>query len=314
MDKEQIKNYLRSKPYTKSMGAGLLSRRLNTTPDVIKEAKREVFSSFTEQRLKTQIKLPKVLIFDIETAPMKAYVWGRWKQNISLSETISEWFMICWSAKWLYSAEVMSDCVTPSEALKEDDKRIAHSLWELINEADIVVTHNGDRFDIPKINSRFIIHGLVPPKPYFSVDTCKVAKRNFGFSSNKLDALAGYFGFEHKLGTDFDLWIGCLRGDEHDLDYMVRYNKVDVIILEDVYLKLLPWMKGNQHPNMGNFYDSNIERCAKCGSTDVEEIEGEYYYTTVNKYKIYRCEHCGSISRARKCEHKDKTRNTNIGH
>lgn len=306
MDYNNLVKYMEEKPYTLGMGSGLLAKRLNTTISEIKRAKEEIKNK--------NYKVPKILIFDIETAPMKAYVWGRWKQNISLSETISEWFMICWSAKWLYSADVLSGCLTPEEAINEDDSRIVKDLWELINEADIVVTHNGDRFDIPKINSRFIVNGLNPPKPYFSVDTCKVSKRNFGFSSNKLDALAEYFGFAHKLDTNFELWSKCLEGDDESLEYMRQYNMRDVTLLEEVYLKLRPWMVGNQHPNVGNYYNVSMEMCSKCGSVHVDVIPNKFYYTTVNKYKIYRCRHCGAVSRARKCESKNKVTNINIGH
>lgn len=154
---------------------------------------------------------PKILIFDIETSPLKAYVWNLWKQNVHLDHILNEWFMICWSAKWLYSNEILGDVLTPEEAIEENDKRVCQSLWNLINEADIVVAHNGNRFDIPRMNARFIINGLNPTKPYYSVDTCLVAKKQFGFSSNKLDALATYFGFKHKLDTDFSLWKNVLK-------------------------------------------------------------------------------------------------------
>lgn len=87
-------------------------------------------------------KYPKILIFDIETSPMASYTWGRWKQNISLDQTISEWFMLSWSAKWLNNPNMMSDVLTPEEALREDDSRITKSMWQLFNEADIVLAHN----------------------------------------------------------------------------------------------------------------------------------------------------------------------------
>ena len=88
-------------------------------------------------------KFPKILIFDIETSPLSAYVWGRFKQFISLDQTISEWFMLSWSAKWLNNPNMMSDVLTPEEALREDDSRITKSMWHLFNEADIIIAHNG---------------------------------------------------------------------------------------------------------------------------------------------------------------------------
>ena len=246
------------------------------------------------------------MIFDIETAPLRAYVWSRWKQNIYLEQTISEWFMICWSAKWLGSEEVFSECLTPDEIKEEKDSRIVKQLWSLIDQADIVIAHNGKRFDVPKINSRFIMAGLPPTSTYIQIDTKEVAAKQFGFSSNKLDALAEYFNIEHKDDTDFELWANCMKGDQKALDYMESYNRKDVTILEKVYLKLRPWIKN--HPNIGLYQEENVMVCPTCGSKDLEE-DGSFYYTSANKYKIMRCS-CGAISRMRNTSYpKDKKKN-----
>lgn len=288
MNIQQLAALMEQKPYLKGMGKGLLSKRYNISPEEVVTAKAIA---------KIGKAVPRILIFDIETSPLKAYVWRLWKNNVNLDHIISEWFCIAWSAKWLYSNEVMGEVLTPQEIIQEDDKRIITSLWDLINKADIVVAHNGNKFDIPRINSRFIIHGLPPTKPYFSVDTCQVAKKQFGFSSNKLDALAGYFNIPHKLDTDFDLWKRCLQGDKEALEYMLKYNKKDVTILEEVYLRLRPWIKN--HPNMGNL-EGNKCACAYCGSLNIEIQPEHWYYTSVGKYPIYRCEDCGGVSRGRK--------------
>lgn len=266
---------------------------------IVKEKieKGEIKRKFPKKKKEKQ-KSPflKVLIFDIETSPMKAYVWRRWKVTVSLEHTISEWFTICWSAKWLYSNEVMSDCLTPEEIKHEDDKRIVESLWKLFDEADIIVAHNATGFDVPKMNSRFIIHGLNPPSNYFTVDTLNVAKKTFGFSCNKLDALAGYFGIPHKLDTDFELWKNCLEGNQEALDYMVSYNKKDVEILESVYLRLRPYIKG--HPNISNLVEK--ECCCNCGAQGIKPLPNKFYFTSVSKFQLYRCPHCGAIVRGRK--------------
>lgn len=296
---EKLVAKIRKQPYMLKQGAGYLSKRNRCTVEEVNEAKRIYRESLTEGQ-----KSLKILLLDIETAPMKAYVWKRWKENISLDQTISEWFMLCWSAKWLYSEETMGECLTPDEVANEDDSRIMRKLWTLLDEAVVVVTHNGNKFDLPKINSRLLMNDLPPYKPVFSVDTCKVCKYTFGFSSNKLDALAGYFGFDHKLKTDFDLWKKCMEGDEESLNYMLEYNKMDVIILEDVYLKLRPYIKG--HPNTNLFMAEQGSYCCSCGSKDIEEVEGKYYYTSVGKYKLYRCSHCGSLSRGREAVNRIK--------
>ncbi len=236
----------------------------------------------------------KVLAFDIETAPNVGYFWGVWQQNISPIQMIEPWHCLTWSAKWLFDNEIMGDALTPKEAKKHDDKRIVKSLWRLFDQADILIAHYGDGFDIPRMNTRFLLHGLGVPSPYRSVDTKKIASQRFAFNHNKLDALAGEFGIGHKIKTEFELWIGCYEGDQKALDKMLKYNKKDVLLLEEVYLILRPWMRS--HPNM-NLWQAD-DGCSHCGSMKVH-AKG-HYRTQVNSYRTYICEKCGSYSRQTK--------------
>lgn len=304
MNLEQVIKKMECKRWALTKGKKALAKGWHCTEDDIVKAKRIVQEKYNctcngkyrREKEDEVEKLPKVLIFDIETSPLKAYVWGRWNQDVRLEQTLSEWFLICWSAKWLYSDDVKTGCLTPEEILIEDDSRIVKELWKLFDEADIVVAHYGSRFDVPKMNTRFIVNGLNPPSSYFVIDTKKVAEKTFGFSSNKLDALATYFGIPNKYETNFDLWKGCLEGDKGCLDYMLEYNIQDVEILEEVYLRLRPYIKG--HPNISNLTDK--ECCSNCGSEELELMKDKYYYTTVSKYQLYRCKHCGAIVRGRK--------------
>lgn len=298
---EVILKLFRKKPYLVEMGAKKISKRYNCDITDIMDARK----IFHEEKNKK--KSVNTLVFDIETSPLRAYVWRRWNQNIYLDQTISEWFMICWSAKWLDSKEILSECLTPEEIKKEDDTRIIKQLWLLMDQADIVIAHNGKRFDIPKMNSRFILAGLPPVSPFIQIDTKEVAAKQFGFSSNKLDALAGYFNIEHKDDTNFELWSKCMNGDQEALNYMETYNRKDVTILEKVYLKLRPWIKN--HPNIGLYLDTDNMVCPSCGSKHLEE-DNSFYYTTVNKYKVMRCNDCGALSRLRTTAvNKDKKKN-----
>ncbi len=298
---ERILKMFKKKPYLIIMGAKKISKIYDVSIEDINEARR------IYHREKNVVKKANILIFDIETAPLKAYVWSRWKQNIYLPQTISEWYMICWSAKWLGSEEVFSECLTPEEIGVENDVRITKQLWALIDQADIIIAHNGKRFDTPKMNSRFILAGLPPTSSYIQIDTREVAAKQFGFSSNKLDALAGYFDIEHKDDTNFELWVRCMNGEQEALDYMETYNRKDVVILEKVYLKLRPWIKN--HPNVGLYKEENNSVCSTCGSNHLEE-DGSFYYTSANKYKVLRCKDCGSISRLRTTVYpKDKKKN-----
>lgn len=240
----------------------------------------------------------KVLILDIETAPIRAYVWGIWNQNVSLNQIQSDWFCLTWAAKWLFEDKVYSGKLTPKEVLKQDDKRIIKGVWELLNEADIVIAHNGDKFDLPKLNARFIINDLHPPLPYQSIDTLKHIRRQFGFTSNKLDYVNKLLNLERKTDTGgFELWERCMLGEQAALDEMEGYNINDVRILEETYLHIRPWIK--PHPNMGLFIlDENQHRCPSCGSVDLVEV-GKGYYTTVNIYASLRCNNCGATARKR---------------
>lgn len=238
-------------------------------------------------------KRPKVLLFDIETSPMHVRVWGLYKQRIPMENIVNSWFVISWAGKWLYGDEIFGDCVTYEEALDRNDKRIMQSIWDKFEEADIVIAHNGDKFDIKKLNTRWILHDMIPPSPYVSIDTYKVARR-FSFPSNKLDYLSQIFHNKHKIKTNYSLWVKCENGDPEALEEMFMYNKMDVSLLEEVYLKLRPWIKS--HPNMSLYMEPDSHVCTNCGSEAVQPV-GSFFYTPAGKFTAIRCANCGAIGR-----------------
>ena len=239
----------------------------------------------------------KVLILDIETAPISAYVWGIWNQNVHLPQIKTDWFCLTWAAKWLFEDKVYSAKLKPDEVANQDDKRIMEGIWKLVNEADIVIAHNAEKFDIPKLNSRFILNGLNPPLPYQVIDTLRHIRRQFGFTSNKLDYVNKLLNLERKKETSFELWDNCMKGDRKALKEMEDYNVQDVRILEETYLQIRPWIK--PHPNMGLFIlDETEHRCPSCGSSELQE-QGKCYNTSANIYELFRCDNCNSVSRKR---------------
>lgn len=241
---------------------------------------------------------PKILFLDIETAPLRSFTWGLWKQNVSLSQIISNWYMISWAGKWLGGEDVFSDVLTPEEAILEDDSRIVKVLWKVLDEADIIIAHNGDAFDIPKINTRFVLHGLMPPSPYRTIDTLTIARQRFGFTSNKLDFLAKFLGFEGKAPTSFSLWENCMVGNEEALYYMDFYCKQDIVTLEQVFMKLRPYAKGL--PNLDMYQDDYAMVCPVCGKPHPKEVPDKFFYTQSVKYQVYRCSDCGGLARSKK--------------
>lgn len=239
----------------------------------------------------------KVLLFDIETAPMKGYFWSKWEPRISDDDIIDDWFILCWSAKWLFGKEVFGMKLNKKELKAHNDKRITEGLWKAIDDADIIIAHNLKKFDRKKANSRFLMHGMYPPSPYKSIDTLLVARSQLSETSNRLDYLAKRLGIEGKMETPKGLWRICVEGNMDAMNTMKDYCDQDVRVLEDVYLRLRPYVPA--HPNMGLYVvgsDTNI--CPSCGSDDLRVV-GEYH-TTVNTYEAYRCGCCGSLTRARK--------------
>jgi len=241
-----------------------------------------------------QSDLPKILLFDIETALMEVYVWGLYKQFIPHTNIIKDengeeksWFCLSWAAKWLYDDTILSDIVTPIESIARDDSRILKSIWKLLDEADIVIGHNGDRFDLRKLNARFIDNEMNPPSPFRTIDTLKVARKEFAFVSYKQDFLTKHFKLPQKLSTEFQLWVDCMEGNQKRLDEMAEYNRHDVMGLEEVYLKLRPYIKN--HPNLGVLMDMDV--CPNCGCEHLDETEATYF-TSANQFPVYRCQGC----------------------
>lgn len=246
----------------------------------------------------------KILLLDLESSLINAFVWGLYDQNIKYDSVIQDWHLLCWSAKWLFDSEVMSDVLTVKEAKEHDDKRITESIWKLMDSANIIIAHNGNGFDLKRFNSRFIKHGLNPPSSYQSIDTLLVARNSFGFTSNKLDDLCTYFGIPGKTDTNLELWRRCFYGEKEALDEMVFYNRNDSVILEEIYIKLRPWIKG--HPNLNLWNEENVSVCPNCGG-DIE-FKGDYY-TPLNRYDAFRCLSCGAVGRSKSTNlNKDKSK------
>lgn len=255
------------------------------------------------------LEMPKVLILDIETTPMAVWTWSLGKQYVGHHSIMRDkkgemmdWHILSWAAKWLYDDEVMSDILKPNEAKNRKDKRILKSIWSLLNEADIVIAHNGDRFDLRKINARFIANGIKAPLPFKTIDTLKQARKEFAFSSNKQDFITKFLKLEEKLDTEFNLWIECMDGNVNSLKRMQDYNRTDVVGLEELYLKLRPYMKS--HPNFAVMLDDDC--CTVCGSDSLKQTK-KYYYTGSSRFKLYTCNSCHSPFIRGKNSHTNKS-------
>ena len=240
-----------------------------------------------------------ILYYDIETAPNLSYVWGQYEQNVIDHDR--EWYMLCVSYRWENEKKThVCSLVDFPDSYKQDpenDLHVVKKLHELFNKADIVIAHNGDRFDMRKANARFVAHGLGPVSPVRQVDTLKVARKYFMFNSNKLDHLGNYLGVGRKVSTGgFETWAGCMRGDKKAWRTMIKYARQDVALLIDVYMKLRPWM--TNHPNL-NVYTGGAS-CPTCGSDNLQK-RGKRT-TQSATYQTHQCNDCKSYSRTRLAE------------
>lgn len=233
----------------------------------------------------------KILHLDVETAPNKVYAWGLFKQNIAINQIVESGYTMCWAAKWHGKRGVHFDSIHQSN---EEDMIV--NIWEMLDEADAVCHYNGTKFDMPTLNREFIKFGLKPPSPYQQIDLLKVARGQFKLTSNKLDYVSQFLGLGSKTKhMGMDLWTDCMDDDPKAWKLMEKYNKQDVLLLEKLYKKLLPWIKA--HPNHALYVDAEKPTCPNCGSTKLQK--GGLRHTSTQVYQQYQCNGCGKWSRGR---------------
>lgn len=237
-----------------------------------------------------------VLLYDVETSPNLAYVWGKYEQNV-LGDFVEERQIISVSWKWLGEKKiyVLSARMLPGYRAGKpiNNKALMIHLHGLFSQADIVVGQNIDEFDDKMSNTGFIKHGLPPPPPHKTVDTLKVARAKFRFNSNSQGDLGKFLGLGEKVKHwGFELWVRCLKGDPKAWALMERYNMGDVRLLERVYLKLRPWM--TNHPSM-TALDGKFGNCPMCRSKNLER-RGFGLLSGGTRRQRFQCRDCAKWS------------------
>lgn len=251
---------------------------------------------------------PNILYLDIETAPKLAYVWKFFKEFIGVKQVKEHGRIMSFSAIWNDSKDKE---VIYYECRPEDDTEIVKKLIRFLDEADIVVGHNVEYFDIGTINARCVVLGIKPPSPYKIIDTYKVSKRHFKFESNSLEYLTEVLPIKHKKLSHkkfpgFEMWWECIHGNEQAWKEMKLYNINDTLAVRDVYEIFRPWIKN--HPNIGVYLDSDRPVCTKCGSSHIHFRGYGPGNSNISTYRKYICLDCGGWSRTRFNE-RDKTLN-----
>lgn len=192
---------------------------------------------------------PGILYFDLEVSKSRYYSYGRkvngeWLRSADLDK---EYYIISWAASYLDSKKVFSGCVTQEQAQNWTDKEILQPLYDLLSSADLIAGHNVDAFDLKKINTRFLVNGIPPimgldGKKKKTLDSLKIARSNFAFEDNGLDALCKRFEIKGKDKITDDDWQRIVRtGDEKTLRKVDKYCKGDVKNGKELLKIFLPY-------------------------------------------------------------------------
>ena len=231
----------------------------------------------------------KVLTLDIETSPHEGYAFQVWQANIAANQIITPTCMLSFAAKWKGDAQsktVYRTCF---------DSDMHETLHRLMNEADLIVTYNGDKFDLRHINREFVERGFFPPKPVPSVDLLKVVKKNFAFPHNRLDYVCSRLLGETKLETGgFELWPAFMRQEAAALRLMKRYNIKDTVLTEKLYVRLLPWITNHPYVGGGGVVIDDADHVYTCPSCESTRNERHQRRTRCFAIRTMHCQDCGT--------------------
>jgi DNA polymerase elongation subunit (family B) len=242
----------------------------------------------------------RILVLDIENAPNIGYTWGKWEQNVIAF--IEPWYMLSFSVRW--STDTKAKCYAlpdfPLYATEpKNDRELIAKLLEYLDQADLVIGHNVEKFDIKKLVTRAAKHKMFPASPVKIVDTLKVLRDEMLLNANSLEDACDFFDIGHKTKhPGFEMWKGCMEGEDKHWKLMRKYNNHDVDLNWQLYMRIRPWIKS--HPNINLKGSPHQELCPNCGSGRVQ-LRGWRYLKTM-RYRQFACLDCGARPRSLKGE------------
>jgi DNA-directed RNA polymerase subunit M/transcription elongation factor TFIIS len=254
------------------------------------------------------MKDPKILYIDIENSRMvvEFETYSLYNNDVIHPRHIKhDWYITCAAWAWLDAkkqkvGKIETVAVNDFKTYKKDfrdDRGVVKKLHKVLSEADLIVGHNSDKFDLKKINYKFIKHGLPTIDLPATVDTLKVAKKYAGASSNRLYYLAREFGVSMKIDLPSSVMHQADNGCEKSLKKVIAYNKGDIRAGAGVYFKLLPHIKN--HPNIDKLMGRKVKKerpnCQNCGSKKVQS--NGLRTTKAGRFRYYRCHDCGSSTK-----------------
>lgn len=231
-------------------------------------------------------KAPRILTLDVENSPHLAYTYDLWGADIPPDRVVEPARLLCWAGKWHDRKSVIfySEYHDGVETMLDE-------LWKAIDQADVIVTYNGLRHDMPIIMRTLVENGYPPCSPWQDVDLYQVVKRRFKFASSRLGYVTEAMGLPTKLETGVaQLWRKVLEDDDKAWTKFKAYNKQDVIVTERLFDSLRPWIKA---AHLG-LWSGDMAACPSCGGTELEP-DG-LAFTKTAKYARLRCS-CGAYCR-----------------
>lgn len=228
----------------------------------------------------------KRVYIDIETAPNIVYSWNvGYKLSIDYSNIIQERAIICVSYKYHDESEVHSLWWN-----KGNDKKLVEKVFKILCEADEIVTHNGNKFDLPWLRTRALFHNVKHEVHGHLIDTCRLARSKYYFNSNKLDYIAKFLMGEEKLSHDgFKMWTDIMNGNREQLKKMVKYCEKDVLLLEKIYDRIKNEQKPPTHIGVTMYRERWT--CPACGSESVHKNKTRVTAAGMMRYEM-RCKDC----------------------
>ena len=241
---------------------------------------------------------PRILLLDIETAPVLGWSWKFY--DINLIDTLRDWTLLCYGAQWIVDGVEQKPFVHGIDRPKDlfsfiknprNDEKIVKEIWHLLDQADYVVAHNGNSFDLKKVTSRFLTYGLGPPSPYKQIDTLQTVKRISQNTRNNQGVLLKEWGIGFKMENEgFPLWLKYMGGEPKAIKKMHAYNRQDVVGLLGLFKHLRPWIKMNH----GMYTLGTV--CPHCGSRSLQK-RGVKTNNTTEYHQIF-CNDCRGWSRS----------------
>lgn len=293
--------------YGMLIAEGYSQRKACETLDIPRSTMQDYIKRLGESKSPKQVKAEakvakraRIFVIDIETSCSIAAAFGRRKIFLSQDHIIREGGkLLCFGYREVGTSKTYLVGMTPEEAIADDDSRIVAEIWELFEQADAIVAHNAAKFDFPMIKARVIGNGMPPLPTVKVIDTLTMARKNFRFPANSLDALAAYLGVARKKDAGgISTWIRYSEGDKEAIEHMHTYCIHDVDMLYEVYLKLRAFGHVGSDFNAVHYIDEQTGLSCNVCAAKVYKT-GRIVYTAVSKFEEVRCSSCGNVSRTR---------------